>query len=823
MADVAKVVPLLAIATASLAAGAWLAHAYPLAPALVLVLLFLWAALCVRWPAVWLIGVPALLPAIGFASWTGWLTFEELDMLLLATAAGGYGGMALLRRPDPPDANVLQRISVSGKLLIFLAGAACLWSLIRGFTDAGAGAPGWHHGYNEPLNSLRLAKSFPLALLLLPLMGDAAKRRGVRALQWLAHGIAAGLTFTCLAVLWERQAFNGLLDFSSDYRTTALFWEMHVGGAALDGFLALAVPFAVRELIVARGLLRWFAAAAVVALAGYACLTTFSRSVYLAIPTGLALAWVLGARDRPPQTAADGAFGFVKWLLFAVLCVAAFILVFRVGGYRANAAALGVLALAVALGTLYPMLGRSAWILGLPSGVVLGLAGVMIGSTIPKGPYIIFAAVFAGSAALIWRARADANRLAAAGAIGGFIWLTIAAAEVADHWGGRVALHDMLPVLGGLIVLSIWNAASLGKLWPTGLRPQATMVGVAAMLAAIVTVFSAGAYMKGRFDTSSSDLDGRFRHWRESLNLLQGQTDWLWGKGFGRYPESHFFGVRNSEFPGSYRASMRDGRHTLLLSGPRFNTGFGEMLRIAQRVRIEPGPYRVAYDAWVSEDISVHVEVCAQHLLYNSDCALETRDLKAQNGGWRRVEVTLDGRLLNQGSWFAPRLAFFSMAVSSLGKKIEITNVSLIGPDGTELLTNGDFSAATSRWFMLSERIHLPWHIKNIFLNVLFDQGAIGLLAFLALVGAALWRLSFGEARGHEYAPTLAAALAGFLVVGLFDSLLDVPRIAFLFYCLVFLSFSLRGNIRRDTGPRRPPRRAPEGDRGGFAPERLVA
>ena len=41
MADVAKVVPLLAIATASLAAGAWLAHAYPLAPALVLVLLFL--------------------------------------------------------------------------------------------------------------------------------------------------------------------------------------------------------------------------------------------------------------------------------------------------------------------------------------------------------------------------------------------------------------------------------------------------------------------------------------------------------------------------------------------------------------------------------------------------------------------------------------------------------------------------------------------------------------------------------------------------------------------------------------------------------------
>ncbi len=57
--------------------------------------------------------------------------------------------------------------------------------------------------------------------------------------------MALGLGTVSLAAIWERMAFPGLLNFSADYRTTALFWEMHVGGAALDGFLVLTLPFAV--------------------------------------------------------------------------------------------------------------------------------------------------------------------------------------------------------------------------------------------------------------------------------------------------------------------------------------------------------------------------------------------------------------------------------------------------------------------------------------------------------------------------------------------------------------------------------------------------
>jgi len=112
--------------------------------------------------------------------------------------------------------------------------------------------------------------------------------------------MALGLIGAALAAVWERGAFTGLLDFSSDYRTTALFWEMHVGGAALDGFLALTVPFGVRELVAAKTPWRWFVGAAAVMLAVYACLTTFSRGVYLAVPLVVGAA-ALARRPRCPE------------------------------------------------------------------------------------------------------------------------------------------------------------------------------------------------------------------------------------------------------------------------------------------------------------------------------------------------------------------------------------------------------------------------------------------------------------------------------------------------------------------------------------------
>jgi hypothetical protein len=227
------------------------------------------------------------------------------------------------------------------------------------------------------------------------------------------------------------------------------------------------------------------------------------------------------------------------------------------------------------------------------------------------------------------------------------------------------------------------------------------------------------------------------------------------------------------------------------------------MFRVGQRVPAVPGQqYSVVFDARSSKAARLHLELCERHLLYVEGCAIATATVPAGES-WRRLVVQLDAAKLAGGPWYAPRLAFFAVATESPQTRIDIDNMSLIGPGGDDMLANRHFAQETSHWFTTSDRLHLPWHIKNLGLNVLFDQGVVGLLLFVILAGSTLYRLVAGEARGHPVAPFLASALSGFLLVGLFDSLLDVPRLAFLFYLLTLVSLVLRPRASADSADRR--------------------
>jgi hypothetical protein len=189
----------------------------------------------------------------------------------------------------------------------------------------------------------------------------------------------------------------------------------------------------------------------------------------------------------------------------------------------------------------------------------------------------------------------------------------------------------------------------------------------------------------------------------------------------------------------------------------------------------------------------LHVEICEQQLLYNGECGAAIQKVPA-GADWQRISVVLDGTRLSPGRWYAPRFGFFAVAVDSSGRALDIRDVTLISPDGRNLIANRDFSEGMARWIPISERYHLPWHIKNLELDVLFDQGIAGVAIFGLLLVAALWRVIFGTAHNHPMAPFLAASLVGFVVVGAFDSLLDVPRLAFPFYLLLLTSLGLRGS-----------------------------
>ena len=785
-------------AMAALAAGGVLAWHYPLGTVAAPVLFLAASGLAFHRPAWFVVIIPALLPVIGLAPWTGWLTFEEIDLLVLATAAGGYARMLV---DHPPTGERRRAWPLFG--LATLMALSLLISMVRGFADAGGFAFGWYQGYDGPMNAVRIGKSFFLALLLVPLINRLLRDPAQQADRKLAWGLALGLGSATLAALWERLAFTDLLNFSSDYRSTALFWEMHVGGAALDGWLLLTVPFAIWVLRHARTPTQHLLSLALIVLAAYAALTTFSRGVYLALLVALPLlAW----QTRAATSARGGhpAWGPLRWSIALLLLATMAGLVFSGGGYRGLIALLSVIALALALPSALRGIAAVQLAVGATLGLMLGALLVLFSGVLPKGPYVLHFVIFAAlSLFLLWpRGRRRLGNPPLYCAVG-FFALLVTAANVADHWGGSEALWGMLGALVVVLSVVLWGTFSTRAAWPDELRWQGTFLSSAVAVSAVIAVFIGGGYMGERFSTSSKDLDGRFNHWRLSLSMLQTPLDQAFGKGLGRYPANYFFAIPDSTFPGTYQIVKEGEGSWLSLVGARHPMSFGDVFRISQRLEFgATGPFKLTLKVRAKTDVSIHAEVCEKHLLYAAGCDIGRAAAKAGEG-WQTATIKLDGPLLGGSPWYAPRIKMFSLAIANQSGAADIDDLTLIGPGGEQLLANGDFSSDMQRWFFSSDRDHMPWHAKNILVNVLFDQGYVGLALFLLLIVGALWRLNLSKVRQHELAPYLSAAIVGFLVVGIFDSLIDVPRLALMFYILVLTS--LMPNALNSRGRRAEP------------------
>jgi hypothetical protein len=78
----------------------------------------------------------------------------------------------------------------------------------------------------------------------------------------------------------------------------------------------------------------------------------------------------------------------------------------------------------------------------------------------------------------------------------------------------------------------------------------------------------------------------------------------------------------------------------------------------------------------------------------------------------------------------------------------------------------------------------LQWHAKSLPVAVLFDQGWFGLLT-LSIFSILVIKRAAGRAwRGDLSAAAALASISSFLVVGLFDTLIDGPRFLLLLLLL---------------------------------------
>jgi hypothetical protein len=784
-----------AVALACALVVAWLAAHHPLSPAVIGAAAVAVAGLTAwrfdRWP-LWLM---PWLPVASLAPWTGWLLVEEWDVLVLAAAAGGYARLArgpnAVRRGPPP--------SIAAWLFLLPWLGLALLAMARGAADAGGWSfqDGWWQGYREPLNTLRLAKPTFQVLLLWPLWHALVCRHPDEAAPTLLAAMLGVALMVSLPVWWERLAFTDLLNFSTDYRATGLFWEMHVGGAALDAALALVFPFMLAALAKAKGPRAWALAAGLLGLVFYAALVTFSRIVYLALPVGGALWWWLDRRSAGDRVHSAGGAAAAS---VAGLAVAAAAWLFPVAGYRGLLALLAVLTVALAAMAELVTLGRRARMAVAASGVLALAVVASVAVLLPKGAYVACALMTAIGlgAALLGRVRGSNTGLVLAG--GSVIGLAGAIVAVAWHWGGGPGWDRAWVVaLPWVLAVVVWP--SHRPPWPSNWRWQGQTLLLATLLVALVGVFGGGDYMSGRLVTASQDVTDRRAHWNQLLDLLRTPEQQLLGQGLGRVPASLAMSGQAAMRTGDYRLVHDGPGSALVLTSGSHEQGWGELFRVSQRLAGVPGAgSRVRLRLRPLTPVNMHAEVCAKHLLYDGGCQAVQQAVKDDLGAWRVVELAFPSNAPDRGRWYAPRQIVFSMAIDALGGRVEIDDLSLTDGQGREWLVNGSFERGLQRWFFSSDRHHMPWHAKNLVVHLWFEQGllAVGLLA--AGLAVALIRTSLGAAARHPLAPSLCAAMVGLLIVGLVDSVFDMPRVTFLTLWLLVLALSLRAPLPSRAG-----------------------
>ncbi|MBK7765978.1 MAG: VanZ family protein [Sulfuritalea sp.] len=235
--------------------------------------------------------IPAALPILDLAPWSGRFFLDEFDILLLVVLAVGFArvgkGATRSRRYSWADAALW--------LLLLSFFLSTLRALLPPPTlDANS-----FSSYLSAFNALRIGKGLVWALLIAAFV-RRVDPNGQAAFDGFARGIVVGLAVTVAVVVREKMLFGGLLDFSTEYRATGPFSAIHTGGAYIEGFLVAAAPFLI-YLTVRTARWHWRAAGTLLLLGTtYAIVATVSRGGLAAfvIACGLALLATLAGRGR---------------------------------------------------------------------------------------------------------------------------------------------------------------------------------------------------------------------------------------------------------------------------------------------------------------------------------------------------------------------------------------------------------------------------------------------------------------------------------------------------------------------------------------------
>lgn len=322
----------------------------------------------------------------------------------------------------------------------------------------------------------------------------------------------------------------------------------------------------------------------------------------------------------------------------------------------------------------------------------------------------------------------------------------------------RLALHERARLLSNLYIVILVTGIAGVIAWP---------------------IFSS-SYSQARFAIIDRDTVTRMDHWQNTIDIASMQGASIFGMGLGSFPSAFFWYSNTPVRPSTYTFAT-EGQNIFL------QLGNGGALYFEQPVAVKLKQHYILTMNLRSQapTAAITAPVCEKALLYSFDCIWSTIRLdNAPPGQWGYYEVEIFTDKFNQANSRIRRPVKLSLYNHQRGTMVEVDNISLIDSNGNNLIRNGDFSDGMSHWFFSTDN-QLPWNIENLYLHIFFEQGWLGLACFLAITGYMLLRGLVRTWHNDSLSMTLCVSLGAFLVLGMINSLIDEPRLAFLFYLLL--------------------------------------
>lgn len=304
------------------------------------------------------------------------------------------------------------------------------------------------------------------------------------------------------------------------------------------------------------------------------------------------------------------------------------------------------------------------------------------------------------------------------------------------------------------------------------------------VMLAILGMAAADTGMRQRFIDSARDFTTREGNWQAGLSLRdQDVLPGLFGMGLGTYQRAAEMRASIGRPSDIVVRGDGEGRFVSVRVEAPLYLGQKIILPVAGDLHLT-GVARSADAGAV-----LGVSLCDKVLLYSDRCRGGSVPLFSSNK-WQAVAVDLRTDGLGGGVGWIGRPVELSLIGGPSGHRLDIRDVRLLDDGGRDVLANGDFAHGLDRW-ILTDDDHLSWRMKNLYLMLLFQTGAFGLMAFLAMCGLAMAGGVRAAWRGVAPGAAVAGSIAAILVSGLFDDVVEPARLATLLFLVCLCGLTL--------------------------------